>query len=275
MTIYKLVASDIDETLITSEGIVTTENRQAIKAVQNSGKHFLVATGRSFHDCQRILEDLGTANKEGHYSITYNGGVIVENKNNRIIYKKELAFDQVQAIFKIGASHENILIHLFGLNGTFTYRLTDDERQRMDNPHELVEFFETNVDFLKDTEILKINFQSNDMSYLKRIHHALPDDLKNTLDINYSSGRYLEFNPKGVNKGHAVKLISEQLNITPAEILTIGDNINDLSMIQYAGTGVAVANGVPELKAIANHICENDHNNSAVAEALTQLVLKQ
>lgn len=275
MNNYKLVVSDIDETLITSEGVVTSKNIEAIHDVQKSGNHFMVATGRSFIDSQRILKALGTADKEGHYSITYNGGVIVENKDNRIIYKKGLAFEHVQAIFNIGASHEDILIHLFGLNGTFTYRLTDDERQRMDNPHDLVEFFETNVDFLKETEILKINFQSNDMSYLKTIHQDLPSELKDNLDINYSSGRYLEFNPKGVNKGHAVKLISEQLNITPDETLTIGDNINDLSMIKFAGTGVSVANGVPELKEIANHICDKDHNHSAVAEAINKLVLKK
>lgn len=275
MTKYKLVISDIDETLITNKGEVSQENIKAIEDVRARGKHFMVATGRSFNDCQRILTDIGSVNKAGHYSITYNGGVITENKNNKILYKKALPHSFVSEIFEIGAGYDDVLIHLFGLYGTHTYRLTDEERAHMDNPHELVEIFDTNLDFLQDTEILKINFQSNDMAFLKQIHANLPLALKNSLDINYSSGRYLEFNPKGVNKGQAVKIIAEKMGITSDEILTIGDNINDLSMIKYAGTGVSVANGVPELKEIANHICQNDHNNSAVAEAFNQLILNK
>lgn len=275
MTKYKLVVSDIDETLITKEGLVTPENIQAIKDVRHTGAHFMVATGRSFNDCQRILKAVGSANQAGHYSITYNGGVITENKNNQILYKQALNHSEVTEIFNIGASYEGVLVHLFGLHSTHSYRLTKEELQRMDNPHELTEFFDPTVDFLKDTEILKINFQADDINYLRKIHSDLPAELQEKLDINYSSGRYLEFNPKGVNKGHAVKLVAEKMGIEVTEILTIGDNINDLSMVAYAGTGVSVANGVPELKEIANHICENDHNHSAVAEAFNHFVLKK
>lgn len=275
MTKYKLVVSDIDETLITKEGLVTPANVQAIQAVRDTGAHFMVATGRSFNDCQRILTDIGSVNKANHYSITYNGGVITENKNNRVLYKQSLTHELVDAIFTIGASYEGVLIHLFGLHSTHSYRLTEAELKRMDNPHELTEFFEPSVDFLKETEILKINFQADDIDFLRHIHQELPDHLKVALDINYSSGRYLEFNPQGVNKGHAVKLVAEELGIAVDEILTIGDNINDLSMVAYAGTGVSVANGVPELKSIADHICQNDHNHSAVAEAFNHFIIKK
>ncbi|QIL46428.1 HAD family phosphatase [Vagococcus coleopterorum] len=272
---YKLVVSDIDETLITKDGVVTPENIAAIQAVQDKGITFMLATGRSFNDFQRILTDLGTVGLEKHYSISYNGGVITENKNNKILYKNALEQDFVHQIFEIGATYDGVLIHLFALHHTFTYRMTESERNFMDNPFQLEELTDANLDFLGDMEILKINFQADDMEQLRAIHQQLPQEVISNHDINYSSGRYLEFNPKGINKGEAVRVVAKEMGITPSEILCIGDNINDLSMVRYAGTGVSVANGVPELKEIADHICDNDHNNSAVAEAFNHFVLKK
>src|SRR5699024_5142925 len=93
-----------------------------------------------------------------------------------------------------------------------------------------------------------------------------------TINCTYSSGLYVEVNQAGVDKGRAVLALATRLGIKRAEVLALGDNFNDLTMLTAAGTGVAVANGIPEIKAIADYVTTADYS-TGVAEAINKLVL--
>ncbi|WEG72705.1 Cof-type HAD-IIB family hydrolase [Vagococcus intermedius] len=271
---YKAIVSDIDETLITEDGIISPANLAAINKAQDLGIHFIPATGRSFNDFQHILKATDIHNKKETYSISYNGGVTTENFENTILDQTNLTFEQALQIFNLGVA-EDVLIHVFTLTDIFTYRMNDNEKGFLDD-HVVINVMETpSIEHLRDDAILKINFQHADMTCLQAIEDSLPIELKNSLDINYSSHRYIEFNPHGINKGNALAKLLKRLAIQPEEVLAIGDNMNDRTMVALAGTGVAVANAVPELKEQANYICKNDHNNSAVSEAINKFILNK
>lgn len=271
-TMYKLIVSDIDETLIDTKGNLSQKNLQAIQQAQKLGVKFVPSTGRSFNNFQHILKQTGVHDLAEQYSISYNGGVITENKNNKLLSTAFLPAEIVIELFQLGLDH-NLLIHLFTLDDIITYAMNEDEEAFLEGHIKINHLQEANIDHLKDTPILKINFQHLDRQFLQSIEESLTPDLKDLLDINYSSNRYIEFNPKGIHKGNALLKLMDLLNIKPEEVLSIGDNMNDRTMIEVAGTGVAVANAVPELLERADYICEKDHNNSAVAEAIHKFIL--
>lgn len=268
---YKLIVSDLDETLINSQGVVSQENLDAIQKAQEMGIKFVPATGRSFNDFQHILKMTHVHDAENQFSISYNGGVITENKTNRLLTTTALPFELVQHIFDVGVKHD-VLVHLFTLTDIHTLNMNADEQAYLDGHIELVLLEQPDIAHLADSPILKINFQHLNLAFLQEIEQSLATDITNALDINYSSNRYLEFNPHGVNKGHALKQLMSMLDVKPEEVLAIGDNMNDRTMIDLAGTGVAVANAVPELKNKATYICQNDHNQHAVAEAIERFI---
>ncbi|MBP1044559.1 HAD family phosphatase [Vagococcus sp. BWB3-3] len=269
---YKLIVSDLDETLINSQGVVSQENLRAIQKAQALGLKFVPATGRSFNDFQHILKMTGVHDLENEYAISYNGGVITENKHNRLLTSTALPFELVEHIFDLGVKHD-VLIHLFTLSDIHTLNMNSNEKEYLDGHIDLKLLDQPRITHLSASPILKINFQHLNLEFLKEIEASLSKEIAETLDINYSSNRYLEFNPRGVNKGNALQQLITMLDVSTDQILAIGDNMNDRTMIQLAGTGVAVANAVPELKELANYHCLNDHNHHAVAEAIERFIL--
>ena len=75
-----------------------------------------------------------------------------------------------------------------------------------------------------------------------------------------------------IDKGTGVKDLLEKINIDPSEAIAIGDNFNDIPMIENVGMGVAVKNGVDEIKSVANYVTENDNNHNAVAEVIQKFI---
>ena len=115
---------------------------------------------------------------------------------------------------------------------------------------------------------------NTDYQYLKGIENDLKE-ITSDLDVSYSSNRYIEFNHQGVNKGQGLKKLAELLHVDIKDTIAIGDNFNDLSMIQEAGLGVGVSNTIADMKPLCDVITENDCDHSAVAEVINRYVLNQ
>ncbi|MGL5898723.1 MAG: HAD family hydrolase, partial [Lactobacillaceae bacterium] len=110
-------------------------------------------------------------------------------------------------------------------------------------------------------------------SKLKQIYQYIPQNLLNETTATFSSNRYLEFNEVGVNKGKGLLELAKILKIKPKEIVAIGDNTNDLSMIKVAGLGIAVQNATPDVKHAATYITQADYKHDAVNEAIEKFIL--
>ena len=115
---------------------------------------------------------------------------------------------------------------------------------------------------------------NTDYSYLKKIESEITD-LTGNMDVSFSSNRYMEFNRKGVSKGNGLQRLCNILGVDIKDTIAIGDNFNDLSMIQAAGLGVGVSNTIADMKPLCDVITENDCDHSAVAEVINRYVLKQ
>lgn len=272
---YKLIACDMDETLLNEDKQISEKNKQAIQNALKQGIKFVLASGRGFTAMQSALQDLGLYDLDNEYVISFNGGVITENKGNQLLEVNGISFQQAQQLFEFGLPYD-VGFHIYTLDNVYMYRMNSEEKQyvtgRLDR---YIEFTETNIEFLKQQPIIKVLFNNLDMNYLKKIEQNLPAAMAEQYTVSYSANRYIEFNQKGVSKGEALSKLANKLHIKAEEIIAIGDNSNDIAMLEFAGLGVSVQNGIEEVKCMADYICLANHNESAIAEVIDKFVLSK
>ena len=130
--------------------------------------------------------------------------------------------------------------------------------------------------FPDEFKLLRVCFgKENAFDYLYNIQKQIEnnDEFKDYVDCFISSNQYLEINPKGVNKGEAVKWLCNYLNIKKENTMAIGDSFNDTAMIENVGFGCAVAGANEELKKISNYICEKKYTEGAVKEVIEKFLI--
>ena len=273
---YRLIACDLDETLLDDEHRIPERARRAIAAARERGARFVPATGRPYESVDDTLADLGLLDEPGEYVISFNGGVITENADTaHPLTTCSLAPEVAEALYQAGIER-GLCIHVYTLEHVYLYNYWPEERSYIEGRMNIVKTNEQTLDFVeKNGEVVvKILFMSLDMDELRRTERELAaSGLTEGLDVVYSSNRYLEFNAPGINKGAGLLALAERLGIAPEETMAIGDNSNDVPMLRAAGLGVAVANASAEALAAADYVCEADNNAGGVAEAIERFVL--
>ena len=264
---YRIIVSDLDETLLTSDKNVSEKDIETINNLKDV--RFVLSTGRGFDSVGKTLKQINQYNKQDSYTISFNGGVITENKDNRIIYEKPLDFDMADKLFKIGLNYD-VCIHVYTKKICYTYNIFENEDKYLKTILNFENFYNPDISFLKDESILKVLYASEDFSYIEKIRKQI--DLEDQFEITFSANRYLEFNPKGVNKGFGLEKLCELLDVDIKDTIAIGDSTNDLSMIIKAGLGVSVANGVKLVKDNCDVILESDNNHSPISELVSRFI---
>ena len=273
---YKLIACDLDETLLNDEHLVGAKNVAAIKrAREEYGVKFVPATGRGFMQIQPELKELQLYDLEGEYVISFNGGALTENKNNRIIEFKGLEFSKMKEIFEAGLNFD-VCIHVYTPDNLYVFNLSESERQRIKNQKLEAVYPEVNsVDFLKDTPISKILYQNVDVPYFMSLEEGLKPITDGHCAVSYSSNRYMEFNALGVDKGQGLIDLANKLGIAIEETIAVGDNYNDMAMLKVAGLSVAVNNAVDDVKAACDYTTNANNNEGVVAELIEKFIFNE
>ena len=268
---YKIIACDLDETLLGPDRRVSPGNRDAIRRAREKGVRFVPATGRGFSSVQGVLRELGLYDMPGEYVLSYNGGAITENRGNRLLRFDGLSFAQAEALFRRGLEYD-VCIHVYTREKVYVYAMTPNEEEHL-RGRMAVETLETpNIEFLREEPIGKVLYNHTDLAYLGRIEGEIKD-LTGELEVSYSSARYIEFNPRGVSKGNGLRRLAALLGVAREDTIAIGDNINDRSMILAAGLGVGVQNAVEEIRPCCDYITSAAYDQDAVAEVIEKFVL--
>lgn len=270
---YKLIAADLDETLLDSDHKIPQRVVDAVAAARERGVKFVPATGRPNGTVEDVLETLDLAGREDEYVIGFNGGSLTRNSSPEPIVYSELDRATVQELWSYGIERK-LCIHLYTLDPVYMWNYYDWERAYIGGRMNIVPTDEPSLGFLEGEVFTKILFASQDMGYLRACESELAAaGVTRGLDVVYSSGRYLEFNPHGVNKGAGLLALAERLGIKQEETIAVGDSSNDLAMIRAAGLGCAVANASDEAKAAAGYVCAGSNDDGAVAEIIEKFVL--
>ena len=269
---YRIMFSDLDETLLVNHHVPKV-NQEAIFKAREKGLKFVPCTGRAFNMIPEILKEIGTYDQEEEYSLCFNGGLIVENKNNKILHFKGLEFDIAKKIFE-NARNLDVCVLVFTLDCCYIFHADENEIERKIAQKAKFEVIEDyNLDFLKDEKIAKILYEKRDMDFLKSLETKLPQSIKETCSVAFSSGRYMEMNTKAVDKGYGMRWLVNYLGYDMDETIGIGDNYNDVEMIKTAKLGCAVACANDDIKELAQYVTEKDYDEGAVSEVVEKFIL--
>lgn len=269
----KAIFCDLDETLIDTNHQVLPQNKEAIKQAQAKGVKFIVCSGRGVQLCEDVLKQLDLLGKENEYLSAFNGGTIVDLGTNQELYFKGLSFEITKLLFEYGFD-QGFCMMVFTSDNIYLYQPNDYEVQRKINQKAKFEIRnEKNMDDLKTSRICKIIYVHHDFAYLHSLEENLKQLTNNEVEISYSSGRYMEFNPHDITKGNAVKFMADYLNIDLLETMAIGDSENDMTMIQTAGIGVVVNNAEDKIKVLGDYVTKANFDEGAVKEAIEKFVL--
>lgn len=259
---YKLIVLDCDGTLLNKDKEITPFTVSILKKIASKGVRIVLASARPYYRLVPFLEKIGT-NNCNHYTISFNGGLVKNNKGSDVLFSKKFEAEDIKKIVSYGKSI-NSNIFLYSENAIISNY--NDVEYKKKNPD--ANFITTDFDYLDFSEIgiYKIVF-SNQPEVTMKIKSTFPIDLIRKFEITSSIPYFIEFVPKGVDKANAIEIISRKLKINRNNIIAFGDENNDIPMLKYAGFSVAMGNSPDEIKKIADYVT-NSNNEDGVAKAL-------
>ena len=260
----KLIALDLDGTLLDDNKNISKENIDAINYAKAHGAKVVISTGRPRAGVEKVLNTLGI-NGDDEYLIIYNGGKILNVGTNETIYSTTINGKIVKELYE-ESKLLNTDIHAF--------RENEELITPKHNPYTDVE---AKINFIED-HLYDFNKIKDDDLFIKCMLVSDQDNLTNAMaNVNEkfykefsmvrSSTIFLEFLNKNSDKGKALKALADYLHIDMSEVMAMGDANNDISMIKVAGVGVAMENAFEEVFEYANYITDTN-NNSGVAKAI-------
>ncbi|KXT77174.1 Promiscuous sugar phosphatase YidA, haloacid dehalogenase-like phosphatase family [Streptococcus sp. DD10] len=265
----KLVAVDIDGTLVNSNRQITPEVFDAVQAAKQSGVKIVIATGRPIAGVKSILTELKLDEPE-NYVVTFNGALVQETATGKEIIKETLTYEDYLEIEYV-SRQLNVHMHAISKDGIYTanrnighYTVHESNLVNMD-------IFYRTPEEMKGKEIVKCMYV-DEPEILDLAIKNLPPHFYDNYTIVKSTPFYLEIVKKSVNKGSAILHLAAQLGISIEQTMAIGDEENDRAMLEVVGNPVVMENGNPEVKKIAKYITKSN-DESGVAHAIYEWVL--
>ena len=261
---YKMIAIDIDGTLVNEDKIILPETMEAIKKAHENGVEIVIATGRSYPAAKQYYEqfdfDLPL--------ILYNGSCVRRSKSEEVLLNKTFPTHLAQYIFKV--INDQNAVCCFWKNDKLYFNINNEYAYYYEKITGIKPYF---IDDYANVDLSEIN---------KFIWFNLPDkheEVKNVFlskieGINYftSQKHMLEIVPLGISKGDSLKSLSEKLGIDKDEVIAVGDDENDISMIKFAGLGVAMQNAKENVKNVADYITDSNQKNG-VGKVINKFLL--
>ncbi|MFL0249723.1 Cof-type HAD-IIB family hydrolase [Clostridium neuense] len=280
---YKLLCLDMDGTVLSDEKKVTKENLDAIKAAHSLGVKIAICTGRLFANARVYADMFGIKAP----IIASNGAYIRDKDSDEVIYKSVLGKEKSKQLYSIVEKYGFLLFFnecdcvistkKFDDNKNIYVKmnkeLPEDRRVRLVYTENMQDTIEKEGDeILKCICIDREAIKNNNYDKL----NAAREEIKKVggFEIASSFRDNFEVMCSGVSKGSAVKVLADFYGIKQEEVMCIGDNENDLSMIEYAGMGVAMGNAEESVKKVSNYITDTN-NNSGVAKAINKFIVNE
>lgn len=264
---YKLIAIDIDDTLINDDKEVTPATQQALEQAVAKGAVVTLATGRAYASAHKIARQTGL----NVPIITYQGALVKNLLDEQVLYERYVPKDAAQKLFEYCIENN---LHLQ------TY--IDDKLYAREENQKIIDYTTlNNTKYYIEPDFSKLVAQPtpkmliiDEPDYLDEIIPVLRDLLGDSVHITKSKPHFLEIMHHEGTKGHALKFLAAHFGCDLSETIAIGDSWNDHEMLEAAGLGVAMGNAIPALKEIADYVTASN-NEDGVKQVIDKFVLGQ
>lgn len=269
----KMVAIDIDGTLINDHRQITPQTVEAIKKASQQGVKIVLCTGRPMTGVRAYLDQLDLNNSNDEFVISFNGALAQSTSGNVLVdYTMsfaEYADWQNYCIKEEIKSQIETRDYIYTINRDISpYTVYESELVNMPIRYRSLDELATLQGQLVIAKAMMVDTKER----IDRAKADLPKSITDRFSIVRSEDFYLEFMRKEVSKGNALQVLSSELNIKAEEVMALGNAQNDDSMIEFAGLGVAMGNSIPSTLKIAD-VTTTDNNHDGVGRAIERYVL--
>ncbi len=262
---YKLIAVDLDDTLLNDELNISPRNRYALQKAAELGALITIATGRMYRSAVPFARELGIEVP----IVTYQGALVKNALSGDVLVERPVPLELARVVLAEGYKNkvhmnvyfdDTLYVDNISPEGAGYAQRAGVEMVPMGNLLEFVRRDPTKILYIASPDVLD--------KLLTEMHEAMGDRLY----ITKSKPNYLEFMHPHATKGHALKALTGKFNISRDQVMAFGDSYNDLDMIRFAGMGIAMGNAPEEIKRQADYIT-GTNNNDGVAEAIEKFLL--
>lgn len=263
----RLVAIDMDGTLLSSEHHVSALNRKALKIADEKGIKVVLCSGRRIHNLLDYAKELGIDGEEG-FVVGNNGAGAMRIRDNKVVYENFMSAEEAREIAKVCDS----------VNANYTIHTLDAAITPRENLYSTYETDLNNIPLtimhpiaLSDEAVVTNILVLDEVETLNGYEKVILDAFKEQYRIIRTMPMYLEIMRMGVSKFKGIMAVADLYGITEDEVMSIGDAPNDFEMIAYAGIGVAMGNAQKVIKDAADYITRSN-DEDGVAYALNKFL---
>ena len=271
MSSYQLLALDLDGTLTNSNKEISQRNKEALFEAQRNGMKIVLASGRPTFGIEFLAREL-ELQRYGGFIIAFNGSKIINCQTGEIIYQTDLPNHLIPKVYEMANEHD---VAILSYNDThiLTERNGDEyikyeaylNRAPLKQVKNLLEAIPPTI-----PKILIVG----DVPKIESLEKKMYIELGSQINVFRSEPFFLELVPKSVDKALSLERLGRYLGITAREMIACGDGFNDLSMIKYAGLGVAMANAQDVVKQASDYITLSN-NEDGVAHVVEKFIISK
>ncbi|WP_418452570.1 Cof-type HAD-IIB family hydrolase [Candidatus Ventrimonas sp.] len=266
---YKMIVLDLDGTLTNRDKVITPRTKQSLMEAQKRGIKVVLASGRPTYGVVPLAQELELENYGG-YILSFNGGMITDCCTRKAIFKQELPVEANRRIVEL-AKKEQVDI--------LTYQ---DTQILTNNPENRYAKLESRINHLKLKQVDNLEeyldfpvpkfLMLDDGDYLALVEARVKAALGKNFSVYRSDPFFLEILPRNIDKAQSLAQLLKLLGMEREEMIACGDGYNDLSMIEFAGLGVAMENAVRPVRSAADYVTFSN-NDDGVAHVVEKFLL--
>lgn len=265
----KLVAVDLDGTLLTDEMKIPAETKNLIKEVVKKQITFVIATGRPYKTAKKVLEEL-----EIDQPMVLHNGSILRDETGKLRICREIPYETCREIMDFCNQKQYVCSVVYGDCDRAIVNMKDDFTVAMHRTNHATEpeISEHLTEGKEAEAVTKIIVTDEREELIDGMLAELQAAFSEKVNVMKSGKYYIDLVPLGASKGFGVKILAERLGIPNRQIMAVGDSGNDLSMLSFAGCAVAMANAETQVKECADHTTLSN-NEQGVAAAIRKFIM--
>lgn len=261
---YEMIVLDLDGTLTNRDKVITQRTKEALTEAMKQGKKVILASGRPVYGVMPLAKELRLSDYGG-YILAFNGGVIMDCRTEEVVFSRMLPAESNYQIIQLALKNRVDLL---------TY---DRDVILTNNEESSYVQLESRINHLRvrqlemDELFARLDFSVpkflmvDDGDYLAMVEPRVKAALGKNFSVYRSEPFFLEILPRGIDKAQSLERLLQKMGLKKEQLIACGDGYNDLSMIRFAGLGVAMANGVLPVRKAADYItASNDEDGVAL-----------